>query len=74
MQSKTLINMTMSVLSIYGLNKPHGIDLPDYNVSLTIRELAQRLDPSEHTRLVELGPHLQKQVAVIPSTNELLKV
>lgn len=66
--------MIMSALSIYGLNKPHGIGLPDYNVSLAIMELAQRLDPSKHTKLVELGSHLQKQVAVIPSTNELLEV
>lgn len=69
-----LIGMTMSALSIHGPNKHGGIGLPDYNVSLTVMELAQRLEPSQHTKLVEFISHLQKQVAVDPSTNEPLRV
>ncbi|CAI7563871.1 unnamed protein product [Penicillium pancosmium] len=69
-----LINMTMSALSIHGSNKQGGIGLPDYNVSLAVMELAQRLEPSKHTKLVEFISHLQKQVAVDPSTNEPLRV
>lgn len=69
-----LINMTMSALSIHGPNKQGGVGLPDYNVSLAVMELAQRLDPSKHTKLVEFISHLQKQVAVDPSTNEPLRV
>ncbi|KAK4868015.1 hypothetical protein LT330_007674 [Penicillium expansum] len=69
-----VINMTMSALSIHGPDKHNGIGLPDYNVSLAVMELAQRLEPSKHTKLVEFICHLQKQVPVDPSTNEQLKV
>ncbi|KAJ5210227.1 hypothetical protein N7491_010034 [Penicillium cf. griseofulvum] len=66
--------MTMSALSIHGPNKHGGIGLPDYNVSLAVMELTQRLEPSKHTKLVEFIPHPQKQVAVDLSTNEPLRV
>ena len=74
-----LINMTMSALSINGPNKlgglgQGGIGHPDYNVSLAVMELAQRLEPSKHTKLVEFISHLQKQVAIDPSSNEPLRV
>lgn len=69
-----LIDMTMSALSIHGPSEQGGIGLPDYNVSLAVMELAQRLEPSQHTKLVEFTSHLQKQVAVDPSTNEPLRV
>ncbi|CAG8898775.1 unnamed protein product [Penicillium egyptiacum] len=69
-----VINMTMSALSIHGPNKLGGIGLPDYNVSLAVMELANRLEPSKQTKLVEFISHLQKQVAVDPSTNEPLRV
>ncbi|KAL4992919.1 hypothetical protein BDV10DRAFT_180069 [Aspergillus recurvatus] len=69
-----VVNMTMSALSIHGPNKQGGIGLPDYNVSLAVMELAQRLEPSQLTKLVEFISHLQKQVAVDPSTNEPLRV
>jgi hypothetical protein len=69
-----LMNMTMSALSIRGLNKQGGIGLLDYNVSLTVMELAQRLEPSKHTNLIDFILHLQKQVAIDTSRNEPLKV
>ncbi|CAI7589627.1 unnamed protein product [Penicillium discolor] len=69
-----LIDMTMSALSIHGPSEQGGVGLPDYNVSLAVMELAQRLEPSQHTKLVEFTSHLQKQVAVDPSTNEPLRV
>ncbi|KAJ5262030.1 hypothetical protein N7497_004496 [Penicillium chrysogenum] len=69
-----LVNMTMSALSIHGLDKQGGIGLPDYNVSLAVMELAQRLEPSKHAKLVEFISHLQKQVAIDPSTNKPLRV
>ncbi|GIK07663.1 hypothetical protein Aspvir_003329 [Aspergillus viridinutans] len=69
-----VINMTMSALSIHGPTKQGGIGLPDYNVSLAVMELAQRLEPSKHSKLVEFVSHLRKQVAVDPSTNEPLRV
>ncbi|GFG03318.1 hypothetical protein IFM5058_01369 [Aspergillus udagawae] len=69
-----VINMTMTALSIHGPNKQGGIGLPDYNVSLAVMELAQRLKPSKHSKLVEFVSYLQKQVAVDPSTNEPLRV
>jgi hypothetical protein len=69
-----VINMTMTALSIHGPNKQGGIGLPDYNVSLAVMELAQRLEPSKHSKLVEFVSYLQKQVAVDPSTNEPLRV
>ncbi|PKX89052.1 DUF3632 domain-containing protein [Aspergillus novofumigatus IBT 16806] len=69
-----VINMTMTALSIHGPSKQGGIGLPDYNVSLGVMELAQRLEPSKHTKLVEFVSHLQKQIAVDPSTNEPLSV
>ncbi|CAP80280.1 hypothetical protein E8E15_007548 [Penicillium rubens] len=72
--ARDLVNMTMSALSIHGPRKQGGIGLPDYNVSLAVMELAQRLEPSKHTKLVEFISHLQKQVAIDPSTNEPLRV
>ncbi|KXG51331.1 Protein of unknown function DUF3632 [Penicillium griseofulvum] len=69
-----IINMTMSALSIHGPNKQGGVGLPDYNVSLAVMELTQCLEPSKHTKLVEFILHLQKEVAVNPSTNEPLRV
>ncbi|KAF9883316.1 hypothetical protein FE257_003734 [Aspergillus nanangensis] len=69
-----VINLTMSALSIHGPNKQSGIGLPDYNISLAVMELAQRLEPFKHIKLVEFVSHLQKQVAVDPSTNEPLKI
>ncbi|RHZ68722.1 hypothetical protein CDV55_105436 [Aspergillus turcosus] len=69
-----VINMTMTALSIHGPNKQGGIGLPDYNISLAVMELAQRLEPSKHIKLVEFVSHLQKQVAIDPSTNEPLRV
>ncbi|KAJ5662992.1 hypothetical protein N7507_003723 [Penicillium longicatenatum] len=69
-----LIDMTMSALSVHGSKEQGGIGLPDYNVSLAIMELVQRLEPSKHTKLVEFTIHLQKQVAIDPATNESLKV
>jgi hypothetical protein len=71
---QVLINMTMNALFIHGPNKQGGIGLPDYNVSLAVMELAQRLEPSKHIKLVEFISHLQKQVAIDPSTNEPLRV
>ncbi|KAJ5822845.1 hypothetical protein N7447_005185 [Penicillium robsamsonii] len=68
------INMTMNALSIHGPDKHNGVGLPDYNISLAVMELAQRLEPSKHTKLVEFISHLQKQVAVDPSTNKPLRV
>ncbi|GAQ10113.1 hypothetical protein ALT_7434 [Aspergillus lentulus] len=69
-----VINMTMTALSIHGPTKQGGIGLPDYNISLAAMELAQRLEPSKHTKLVEFVSHLQKQIVVDPSTNEPLTV
>ena len=69
-----LINMTMSALSIHGPKKLDGIGLPDYNASLAVMELAQRLEPCKHSKLVEFITYLQKYVAVDPSTNEPLRV
>ncbi|EAU32211.1 conserved hypothetical protein [Aspergillus terreus NIH2624] len=69
-----VIDMTMTALSIHGPNKQGGIGLPDYNISLAVLELAQRLEPSKHTTLVEFITRLQKQIAVDPSTNEPLRV
>lgn len=69
-----VIDMTMTALSIHGPNKQGGIGLPDYNISLAVFELAQRLEPSKHTTLVEFISQLQKQIAVDPSTNEPLRV
>ncbi|KAL4888819.1 hypothetical protein BDV59DRAFT_210937 [Aspergillus ambiguus] len=71
---QNIINLTMSALSVHGPAKQGGIGLPDYNVSLAVMELAQRLEPSKHTKLVEFISHLQNQIAVDPSTNEPLKV
>ncbi|KAJ5504772.1 hypothetical protein N7463_007646 [Penicillium fimorum] len=69
-----IINITMHALSIHGPDKHNGVGLPDYNVSLAVMELAQRLESSKHTKLVEFVTHLQKQVAVDPSTNKPLRV
>ncbi|OQE05223.1 hypothetical protein PENVUL_c026G08651 [Penicillium vulpinum] len=69
-----VINMTMSALSIHNPDKHNGIGLPDYNVSLAVMELAQRLEPPKHTRLVEFICHLQKKAPLDPCTSEHLKV
>ncbi|KAJ5520482.1 hypothetical protein N7463_000935 [Penicillium fimorum] len=69
-----IINMTMTALSIHGPSKQSGVGLADYNVSLALMELTQRLEPSKHAKLVEFMCHLHKQVAVDPSTNKPLTV
>lgn len=71
---QNVIEMTMNALSIHGPEIWDQIGLVDYNISLATMELAQRLVPSKHTALVEFISHLQKQVAIDPSTNEPLKV
>ncbi|KAJ5554878.1 hypothetical protein N7535_007321, partial [Penicillium sp. DV-2018c] len=71
---QNLIDLTMSALSVHGPKKQGGIGTPDYNVSLAVMELAQRLEPSKHARLVEFVCHMQKQTAIDPSTKEPLKV
>ncbi|KAJ5545080.1 hypothetical protein N7535_006531 [Penicillium sp. DV-2018c] len=71
---QNLVDLTMSALSVHGPNKQGGIGTPDYNVSLAVMELAQRLEPSKHVRLVEFICHLQKQTAIDPATKESLRV
>lgn len=69
-----IINITMTALSIHSPSKQSGVGLADYNVSLALMELTQRLEPSKHAKLVEFMCHLHKQVAVDPSTNKPLTV
>ncbi|KAJ5287526.1 hypothetical protein N7478_003212 [Penicillium angulare] len=67
-----LLKLTMDQLSIYGPEDWNKFGTPDYNVACATVELAQRLEPSKHSKLVEFMYHLQKQVAIYPSTNEPL--
>ncbi|KAH2752738.1 hypothetical protein KXW25_004861 [Aspergillus fumigatus] len=69
-----VIDMTMTALSVHGPSKQGGIGVPDYNISLAVMELAQRREPAEHTKLAKFVSHLQKQIAIDPSTNEPLTV
>ncbi|KAJ5475728.1 hypothetical protein N7539_008015 [Penicillium diatomitis] len=69
-----MVDKTMEALALHGPTKHNGVGLPDYNISLAVLELAQRLDPSDHTKLVEFTTHLQQQQAIDSSTKEPLKV
>ncbi|PGG96499.1 hypothetical protein AJ79_09559 [Helicocarpus griseus UAMH5409] len=46
----------------------------DYNVSLALMELAQRLEPVQHHKLIEFVTKLQRQTAIDPSTGEPIKI
>lgn len=69
-----VVNMTMGIF--YAAGKGHdwlGLGDSDYRISLSVVQLAERLEPSKQTKLVEFMTHLHKQVAVDPSTNEVLR-
>lgn len=67
-------DLTMAALAVHGLTARGGIGLVDYHVSLAVMELAQRLEPGRHGRLVEFLLKLQTQTATDPATDEPLKV
>ncbi|EPS27173.1 hypothetical protein PDE_02116 [Penicillium oxalicum 114-2] len=70
-----IVDRTMSTLpSASGATQRSDIGLTDYNVSLAVMELAQRLEIPDRARLVEFTIHLQEQVALDPASNEPLKV
>lgn len=69
-----IVDRTMSTLSASGATQRSDIGLTDYNVSLALMELAQRLEEPDRARLVEFTIHLQEQVALDPASNEPLKV
>lgn len=45
----------------------------DYNISLALMELSQRLEPIKYNKLIQSLDKLQKQTATHPSTGETLK-
>lgn len=68
------VNFTLNIFSAAG--KGHdwlGLGDSDYGISLSTLELAQRLEPSKQTKLVEFITRLHGQVAINPSTTETLK-
>lgn len=66
---------TMAALASLGIKRPNdGYGLPDYNISLALMELTQRLEPARHHKLVEFVSKLQKQTARDPSTGEPLVI
>lgn len=67
-------DLTMAALAVHGPSARDGIGLVDYHVSLAVIELAQRIEPGRHGRLVEFLLKLQAQTATDPATDEPLKV
>lgn len=67
-----IVNLSMTALATDGPDPHKGVALVDYNVSLALLELAQRLEPAKHHKLVEFVSKLQKQTAT-DSTGEPLK-
>jgi hypothetical protein len=65
--------MTMAALAAHGPTARDGVGLVDYNVSLSVVELAQRLEPGQHGTLVEFMSKLQKETAMDPATGEPLE-
>ena len=63
----------MTAFAAHGLDGRNGIGLVEYNVSLAVMELAQRLEPGKHGKLVEFVSKLQRQTATDPATGEPLK-
>ncbi|CRG89757.1 Methionine--tRNA ligase, mitochondrial [Talaromyces islandicus] len=53
-------------------NSMGGAANPDYRVSLSVLELAQRLEPGQHRQLVKFMSRFQKETARDPATNEPL--
>ncbi|KAJ5116679.1 hypothetical protein N7456_001027 [Penicillium angulare] len=69
-----VVRMTFSIFAAAG--KGHdwfGVGNSDYRISLSTLEFAERLEPSKQTKLVEFMLHLNKQAAIDPSTNILLR-
>ncbi|GLB38024.1 putative protein of unknown function (DUF3632) [Lyophyllum shimeji] len=69
-----IAHMTMAALAARGPDVHGGVGLIDYNVSLALMELSQRLEPGKHRRLVEFVSILQKQTATDPSSGKPLKI
>lgn len=65
-------DMTMAALAVHGPTARGGVGLVDYNVSLAVVELAQRLEPGQHGKLVEFMSKLQKETAIDPNTGKPL--
>lgn len=68
-----LRDMTMAALDTHGPNARGGVGLVDYNTSLSVMELAQRLQPGQHGQLAGFMSRLQKEIAIDPTTGEPLK-
>jgi hypothetical protein len=69
-----VVNLTLATLNIKGLNPHKGYGAVDYNVSIALMELTQRLEPAKHHKLVEFLSKLQKQTATDPAKGEPLKI
>lgn len=62
-----------TVEQILALVKTSRPGLVDYHVSLSVLELAQRLTPDRHERLVDFMWQLHKQTMMDPTTGEPLQ-
>ncbi|KAH8658339.1 hypothetical protein BX600DRAFT_514834 [Xylariales sp. PMI_506] len=65
---------TLDAFLTKGLDVPFGPGFVDYNVSRSVIELAQRLEPSEQSRLIEFMLLLQKESVEDPATGEIIRI
>ncbi|ORY61460.1 uncharacterized protein BCR38DRAFT_467420 [Pseudomassariella vexata] len=67
-------DMAMAAHATHSDDVHRGAGFVDYNVSLALLELVQRLEPAKHCKLVDFVSDLQKQTGTDPSTGESLKI
>ncbi|KAE8386312.1 hypothetical protein BDV23DRAFT_175564 [Aspergillus alliaceus] len=68
-----ILDLAVAALDKEGPAELYGVGTIDYNVSLALLELAQRLGPAKHGKLVEFVSLLQKEIVINPSTGEPLQ-
>ncbi|KAJ4408453.1 hypothetical protein N0V82_009682 [Gnomoniopsis sp. IMI 355080] len=66
-------DLTMVALSRYPSNPEQGHGLVEYRISQCVLELAQRLEPNIHAKLVAFLVELSQRTAMNPSTGEPLE-
>ncbi|KAK2768747.1 hypothetical protein FQN54_000603 [Arachnomyces sp. PD_36] len=66
-----VVSLSMTALALHGPDSSQGAPYTDYKTSLALLELAQRLEPAKHAKLVEFVSKLQKRTATDSAGNPL---
>lgn len=66
-----VVSLSMTALTLHGPDSREGVSNVDYKISLALLELAQRLEPGKHMKLVEFVSKLQKRTVTDSEGNPL---